>query len=815
MRNKRRTIGRVSFAVTASLLASQGLLTTVIAASSSQLSNAQLTDTTDFTLPAGNLADTITALSIQTGIQIIVPSDLIKNEKNTALIGRYTAEAALNKLIENTQLSVGRSGNRALTLVKASSPSQAMGVQSNKDLEQIVVYGSYTNRDANSATGLNMSLRKTPQAITVMTNFRLEDQNLTEISDAIAQSVGLSYDGTPLGSDGSYFYSRGLAVSNYQINGVPRPAGIYGFEVTTADMVVYDRIEIVRGATGLMNGVGSPSASINLIRKRPTDQPQAYISAQTDSWGKHRLTLDIGGELNESGSIRGRIATAKEQGGSHIDRAELDKEAFYAVLEFDLTEQTLLTTGIEYQSIENTGASRSGLPLFFSNDGSRTNFDRSTNSGANWSILSNSSLSVFSNIQHTFDNDWRVSLDLEHAEPEYDDAFGYFWGTFDRDTGESDGSAYGAARWASDLEQNFVGLSLFGDFELLGNKHELVLGISHSTSKDEGPNYCTWWCWGDYRLQLDNVYKLFSTGDVIQPDFSPTGGFYGGKIIQNSAYGALRFKPLDNLAFVVGARITDWSEQEWTESAEGIVTNTPDNDEKNVTTPYFGLVFDITGNLSAYASFTQIFEPQNRYDLNDNRLDPLEGNNYEMGIKADVFDSLLSVSASIFRIEQDNFAVILPGLTSPSGNWVYRSEDGTTSKGFEIEVAGEIIPGWQVVGGISRATPEGQDGEPLLTDIATDSIKLFTSYEINKLTIGGSLRWQSDVYSTEDGPNFDQSYTQGSFTVIDLLVKYTVSEAFTVQLNFDNIFDKKYYAGFYSGTYGEPSNITASVKYNF
>lgn len=769
-------------------------------------SNIEQTQTFELNIPAQSLGSALNALSVASRTQIAGSTRIINGQTSQEVKGSYTVNAALSLMLEGTGLVMSQTGDSSYAVTVSTNTREAQ-----LPVEEMVVIGSYTSKRANSATGLDMSLRETPQAITVMTHFRMEDQNLTEISDAISQSVGLSYDGSPLGSDGSYFYARGLNVTNFQIDGVPRPAGIYGFQVTTADMIAYDRIEIVRGATGLMNGVGSPAASINLIRKRPTEEFGGYLSAQIDSWGKYRFALDVGGALNESGSIRGRVAAAKEQGESYLDRAELDKEAFYAMLEADLADQTLFTTGIEYQSIENTSASRGGTPLFFS-DGSRTNFDRSANFGAKWNILSNNSISVFANLQHTFNNGWKATLDVEHTEPEYNDAFGYLWGYFDKDTGEATG--FGAARWASDLKQDFIGLTLTGAFNWLGREHDLVFALSHSTSDDDGLNYCGWWCGGDYYPDDIDGYALLNSGSVTQPDFSPTGGSYGGTITQNSVYSALRLRPLEPLALIIGARLTDWSEEEWDKSDSGTVTYTPVNKEKNVITPYVGLVLDITENLSAYASFTQIFEPQNRYDVNDNRLDPLEGNNYEIGIKADVLAGLLSVTADVFRIEQDNFAVYT-GEVTPSGNNVYRTEDGTPSTGFEVEVAGEILPGWQVVGGFSRAEPKDNEGQPLLTDVASDSIKVFSSYEMDRLTLGANLRWQNDVYTVEDGPNYDQSYTQGSFVVMDLMVKYAASEAIILQLNADNIFDKKYYSGFYGGIYGEPRSIAASVKYNF
>lgn len=756
-------------------------------------------------IPSQGLAQAADALSAATGDSILVAIEAASAKKSHALQGTYTVEQALNAMTKDRGLVVKQEASDRYSIKLAEGAAE---------LAEVVVTGSYTLSNANSATGLDMSLRDTPQAVSVITQYRMQDQNLTEISDVIDQSVGMTYDGTPLGSDGDYFFSRGLAVTNYQVDGIPRPAGIYGYQLTTADTVTYDRIEIVRGATGLMNGIGNPSASVNLIRKRPSAVLEGNVSAQMDSWGKYRLALDVGNSLNEAGTIRGRVAVAKEEGGSHIVRTELKKEALYAVLEADLTEQTLLTAGVEYQSIENNGASRSGLPLYYY-DGSRTNFDRSTNAAATWSSLTNEQLGAFINLQHNFNEDWRATVEYEHIEPKYDDAFGYLWGSFERDTGFAEQWNFGAARWAADLDQDYIRLSLTGKFDALGQKHDLVMGLSHSTSDDDGTNYCGWWCGGDYAPELQNTYQLLATGEFPQPDFSPTGGGYGGTITQESAYGALRLRPVDRLALVLGTRFTNWSEEEWNRDAEGVVTHTPKNEENDVVTPYVGVLVDVTDTMSAYASYTQIFEPQNYRDIDDNRLDPLEGTNYEVGLKADIRDGLLSAGVNVYYVEQDNFAVWVPDTFTESGASVYRAEKGTTSRGFEIEVAGEILPGWQMVGGFSRSEPEDNDDQPLLTDMPTEIFKLFSSYQLEKLLVGGNLRWQSDVYVADDGPEGDQTFRQGSLYLIDLMVKFDIADDVELQLNANNIFDKKYYSGFGAGIYGEPFNMAASVRYRF
>ena len=493
-----------------------------------------------------------------------------------------------------------------------------------------------------------MSLRETPQAITVMTKSRMDDQNLHEISEVLEQAVGVTYNGSTLGSDGQYFYSRGFEVTNYQINGVSRPAGIYGFQLNTSDMTSYERIEIVRGATGLMNGVGNPSASINLIRKQATEAFNGTLSAQLGSWNHTRLEGDISGSLVESGKVRARLAASSQSGDSHIDRVKFSKEAIFGVIAADLSEDTELSVGFEYQNLENREASRGGLPTHYS-DNSETDFERSANTSANWGILKNSSTNLFLSLQHKLNNNWLIKLNAEHAEPEYDDTMGYIYRRGLNMDGT--GTTLSSARWSAELKQDFIAANVSGAFDWLGNEQEVVFGLAYSNSEDDALNYCGWWCDGIYTQPIDNIFEFMADGisGVTQPDFSPTGGSYGSTIEQSSAYGALRLQPLDNISLILGTRITNWKQVEWSENA-GEKSYQDANEEKGVITPYLGIIAHFNEYISGYASYTQIFEPQKKEDINGKKLDPLEGNNAEVGLKSSLFDGLLDTTISVYIV---------------------------------------------------------------------------------------------------------------------------------------------------------------------
>lgn len=243
-------------------------------------------------------------------------------------------------------------------------------------------------------------------------------------------------------------------------------------------------------------------------------------------------------------------------------------------------------------------------------------------------------------------------------------------------------------------------------------------------------------------------------------------------------------------------------------------------DHHQVVTPYAGLIYDINDVYSAYLSYTDIFNPQDYQDRNGNYLDPLEGENYEAGIKAEYLQGRVNAMVSIFRIEQDNLAQVDSGNLIPGTiNQAYYAAEGTTSKGFEAEVSGAITENWNLMVGWSQFQAEDADGTAVNTRHPRRTATLFTTYRLNQLTLGGGVNWESSNYTLATNPlGQTEKLKQDSFALVRLMAKYQVTPALSAQLNINNLFDEKYYTnlGFYSQlAYGAPRNANLTLKYDF
>lgn len=669
--------------------------------------------------------------------------------------------------------------------------------------------GSYTTGSANTATGLRLSTRETPQSVSVVTRQQIEDQNLTEVAQVLEQTPGVVVDSMgPAGSDANHIYVRGFEIGSIQVDGVNRP-DTYGFRDDLADTVTYDRVEVVRGATGLMSGTGDPGATVNLIRKKPTFGTQRSLTLKAGSWDNYRTELDMSGKLSESGNVRGRFVASTTDGQSHIDRQSLEKQVAYGVVEWDVTDDTMLTVGAEYQELDSEGAGNHGFPMFKS-DGSHFSPSRSFNSASDWSYHKRRTKTLFTTLEHQLGNGWQVRFNAEHNRRSYDDAFA----TAASGTVDPDGSGISTwtGRWAGEPRQTSFDLSASGPFELFSREHQLYLGASHYKAYYRNDGYPLW----SFQT-IDDIYTW--DGSLAIPDAIHTKSSEDAlDETQTGLVASVRWSLADDLSLITGARVIDWKRDEVsTTLSTGDVSRTS-RSETGVVTPYFGLVYDLNDNWSAYASYTTIFKPQSNEDVNGTYLDPEEGVNYELGLKSEFWDKRLTAAFSVFEVRQDNLAVADGSNLAPDGNQAYRAESGTKTRGFEMEVAGEILPDWQVSASYTYAEIKDSDDDRLLTEVPRDTLKLFTSYRLQslpQLRVGGGVRWQGTEYYKNAGPN-DETFSQGAYSVVDLMAQYAFTPQTSVSLNLNNVLDENYYTAIGSrGWYGTPRSATATVVYAF
>nr|WP_231866664.1 TonB-dependent siderophore receptor [Pseudomonas resinovorans] len=771
-------------------------------------------------IPAQSLAGALRQLGQQANLQILYSPNDVANLRSPGVRGNLEPAAALAAVLAGSGLRYSVDGN-TVTLISPND-SSAMevaptSINSTGLGESTEGTGSFTTGVTRTATKLPLSLRETPQSVTVVTRQVMDDQAASSIGDVLRNAPGISvqaYD-----SDRMEFSARGFAITNYQYDGVNTIYdGVYDQGTTHTDMAIYDRVEIIKGATGLMTGSGDPSATVNLVRKRPTQEFQSSITGLAGSWDNYRAEGDIGGPLNDEGTLRGRLVGAYQDRNSYLDHYSQEKDVLYGILEADLTPDTLLTFGLDHQNVKPRGTSWTGNPVFASDD-SKLDLSRSFNPGTDWSRRDFKSYTAFTSLEQRLQNDWKAKLSLNHMRNKHDTQLGSLSsGNPDPVTGQGMGFYWG--RWEGDREQNTFDANVTGPFELLGREHELVAGFMAAAAKTTGDLFES----VPSPLYPGNFFEW--NGDFPKPDF-PVNGDYETNQRQNGAYLAARFKPMDDLALILGTRVSNYRYDTSDRNLAGTTTSRTSYKESGVVTPYAGAVYDLDDTYSVYASYTSIYQPQSNEDVNGSTLDPVEGYAYEAGLKAEYFGGKLNGTLAFFRIEQDNVAeqVGIDGNNDP----FYRAVEGVTTKGLELELAGQLMEGWNLTGGYTYARTRDKDdqlvkGFPLMTTKPEHLFKLFTTYrlpgDLNKITVGGGVDWQSKFYGNTYLPSTfaDYELKQGSYALVNLMTRYQHDEHLSVSLNANNVTDKKYYSGlgnFWTTFYGEPRNLMLTTKWDF
>ncbi|WP_414487949.1 ferric-rhodotorulic acid/ferric-coprogen receptor FhuE [Stenotrophomonas maltophilia] len=680
-------------------------------------------------------------------------------------------------------------------------------------LDKVVVKGEraegYSVRRTSAGTRFDLTPREIPQSVSIISHQRIEDQNLDDIIDVLANTTGVT--STQSDSERTEFYARGFYIDSYQFDGLPtQMVQNWSYGDSGLDLALYDRVEVVRGATGLLSGAGNPSASVNLIRKHADSAELAgSVSVNVGSWGRTRTTVDVGSALNASGTVRGRVIGSYLDTDAQMDRYNQHKTLVYAVIDADLTPDTQLSVGYDYQQKRANGATWGGFPMLFS-DGSATGYDESFNASPNWTYWDTTSKRAFATLQHAFSNGWKFKVGATHDETKADDKLFYpaynDWTSgasfFDRTTGT--GISPSAGFYNTERKVNAVDGYIDGPFRLFGREHQFMAGLSYN--KREYANY------GDYQIggpgQSWDPFTSYLgwTGDISEPNWNPLALASEGTITQKAGYMATRLSLADPLKLIVGARYTDWKSE-----GEGA-----DRSHK-VTTPYAGLVLDINDTFSTYAAYTEIFQPQTLKDRNGSYLDPVDGKSYEVGVKGAWFDNRLNASLAVFRIEQDNVGQATGEPVQGSQNeFAYRAARGTVSRGFEFELNGELAPGWNATFGASRYVAKDANDADINTNLPQTALKLFTSYtpqSLQALTVGGGANWQNRIYYAV--PAYGR-IEQNGYALVSAFVRYRISPEFSVQANLNNLLDKQYLSQINGyGAYGDGRNGSLTFTWSF
>lgn len=712
-----------------------------------------------------------------------------------------------------TKVIKGRQGiarNRhtplCLGLLLALSPLAAAVADARKDgeteLPDMVISGESTS--ATQPPGVTtlgkvpLKPRELPQSASVIDHERLEQQNLFSLDEAMQQATGVTVQ--PFQLLTTAYYVRGFKVDSFELDGVPALLG--NTASSPQDMAIYERVEILRGSNGLLHGTGNPAATVNLVRKRPQREFAASTTLSAGRWDRYRAEVDVGGPLSASGNVRGRAVAAYEDRDYFYDVADQGTRLLYGVTEFDLSPDTLLTVGAQYQHIDSI-TNMAGVPM--AKDGSIW-LSRDTYLDVDWDRFKWDTYRAFGSLEQQLGGGWKGKVSAEYQEADSRLRYAGSFGAIDPQTGDG-GQLTGAAYKFKSIQRS-LDANLNGPVRLFGLTHELLGGVTYAqgeTRQDTArflnlPNTPV------------NVYRWDPHG-VPRPQIGQYTSPGTTTTTQKGLYALGRIKLAEPLTLVVGGRESWWDQ------------DTPATRFKpgRQFTPYGGLIWDFARDWSWYVSYAEVYQPQaDRQTWNSEPLSPVEGKTYETGIKGELADGRLNLSLAAFRIDLENNPQEDPDHPGPPNNPFYISGGKVRSQGFELEGTGYLTPYWSLSAGYTYTSTEylkdsqNDSGTRYSTFTPRHLLRLWSNYDLpwqdRRWSVGGGLQAQSDYSVDYRGV----SMRQGGYALVNMRLGYKIDEHWTAAVNVNNLFDRTYYQSLsnpnWNNRYGEPRSFNVSLR---
>ncbi len=771
-------------------------------------------DTRRYDIPAGTLEDVLARYAVESGALLASPPGLVSNRRSAGVRGTLNDTAALSAILAGTGLEAVRDpgGQYRLRALPSGAATLAPVTVFGRAPSTTEGSGSYTSAAVTIGKG-EQNLREIPQAVSVITRQRMDDQDISDIREALSSAPGVS---SVSNEPGGHFYSRGFFIQSYQFDGVPLERQLYARgSAFNTDTSIYDRVELMRGPQGLFEGAGDPSGSVNLVRKRPTRERQVVLTGKVGSWDRAGAQADVGGALNDSGSVRGRFVANYERSDSFRDYLNSRDRTLYGALDIDLGPAT--TLGLGYSRETPYGViDWSGLPN--NSDGSMPDYGRATNLSAPWNYAKKTQDTWFLDLSHRFANGWRFKTALVRVREENDILYLLRTGRLGPPN-TMRGDAY-----AFDMVSRNLGgdAYLSGSEQLFGRQLDLTVGANFSRQRSHDL-----WGWQTGLESLDGSYdQPVTVPAVAMDDIIANNRMNDGYLSEKQGiYANARYQLTDRLSAILGARYSWFEQTYFSDGVWGYSESTAK--ESGKITPFAGLVLKLDDQWSAYANYAEIFRPQSQRNVTGQFLSPVTGRSYELGLKAELWDGRADATLAVFRTEQKKLAFEDGGIDQEladryCGGTCYRPSANVLSQGIEAELSGEVLRGLQLAASYTytKTRHRGSDVPSVGYDISSNTgvprhlAKLWANYvlpgEWNRVSVGAGLT----VQSRSSGFAY-YGREQGGYAVWDARLGYRLSDNLTAGLKVENLSDKRYYSSisYDRNFYAAPRNVLLTLQY--
>jgi iron complex outermembrane recepter protein len=672
----------------------------------------------------------------------------------------------------------------------------------------VAASGSYTLPVAAGATKTDMPIMETPISVQVIPLQVLQDQQAVRIDAALQNVSGVIPNNDSYGTNDSFSirgfdaqemtYEDGLRLDQYSNAGFP------------IDMANTEKIEVVKGPASVLYGQAEPGGVVNVVTKKPLDTRFYSLQQQFGSYSFYRTNFDATGPFLGKKFFY-RLPVDYENSGSFRDFVFTDWFAMFPSLQWRPTDQTQITATFHYAT--GTMVLDNGIPFLTNGTPAKIPISRNL---AEPDTNRTPDTEYYGKVvaSHDFKKDWQIRLAYksEYIDNPVPNSVSY----------AGDADAVGELQRYGFTEEYFnhmtsqVVADLMGRFSALGMKHSVLAGFDYYY---QDGHYNA----NSYDPGSINIYHPVYGQPFIPPD--PANNFY----VHNgqNAYGAYVQDQVTlpkNLFLLVGVR---FNRVNTFNNGYGQATSVTDHPSP---TPRVGLLWQPRPQMSLYGSYSSNYgaTPLGSLTPDGKTLPPQSAQQFEIGVKTELLQKRLVAATSIYQITKQNIPSADP--TNPT----YTVAIGEArSRGFEIDVSGQISSSWKVIGGYSyiNALVTKDTNSPSLAglhfpDAPYDSGSVWAVYEaqsgsLKRLKLGGGLvgRTGQVAYESPDGVTYMTDRIPG-FAITSLMASYNwqwEKLKISAQVNINNLFDQTYFSSVNpsQAAPGSPFNIMPALRVEF
>jgi iron complex outermembrane recepter protein len=651
-------------------------------------------------------------------------------------------------------------------------------------------------------TTTDTPLLNVPASIQVIPEAVFDDQRAFDLLDVLRNTPGITTTSSPRDIF-SGFNIRGFSTGNtFLRNGVrDANAGRIGF-----DLANVDRIEVLRGPASVLYGQVAPGGIVNIVTKRPLPFPAYNVEATYGSFNTYQGTLDFSGPITEDGSVSYRLNASIFGTDTFIDEIAINRYLLAPVITWNIDDRTDLTFEAEY--LDAQYPNERGLPI----EGTILPNPNGTLPRSRYlgepSFDRNDRLTLRTgyDLEHRFSDNWQLRNTFRFIwEEDYQNSISPGALAADLRTQQRTAFITGDAGYSYSQNNYETTLSAVGNFTALGVDHELVIGADFFYQNGFSPA-------GYQRRAIAPI-------DIFNPVYNqPPGAILtesDAERYRDTNFGLYLQDQItfsDQFIALVGGRF-DYLNQAFDDISNGGGSSQSDT----AFSPRVGLVYKPVENVAVYGSFSQSFEQVTGNTLDDGLFRPTQGTQYEVGVKADWLDNRLSTTLALYHLTQTNV------LTSDPRDPDFSIQTGEQrSQGVELNVVGEILPGWNVIVGYAYTDAiVSQDNDiPVgnrLANVADNTLNFWTTYTLQEGDLEG-LGFGLGLYYVADRPgDLDNTFTLPSYLRTDAAVYYR-RDRLRAQLNFKNLFNVNYFESANGRNRiftGAPFEVLATVGWEF